>query len=143
MELALTLPGLFVAAFLAATPIPMNSEVFFVGALAAALADPGWLIAVASTGNTLGSLATYAAGRGLVGGRLAGAFRITPERLARAEAWFARWGRWALLLSWAPGGDFLCFAAGALRLPVIAFIVLVAIAKTARYIVVAGLVLAF
>jgi len=138
MELALTLPGLFVAAFVAATPVPMNSEMFLVGTLVAGMSDPLWLIAVASVGNTLGSLVTYGAGRGLGGARIARLFRLPPERLQRAETWFGRYGPWSLLLSWAPGGDVLCFAAGALRLPVATFALVVAIAKTARYAVLAA-----
>jgi membrane protein YqaA with SNARE-associated domain len=137
MDAALTLPALFAVAFLAATPLPVNSEIPFVAALVAALADPWLLIAVASVGNTLGSVLTWGAGRGAVGGRLGRWFRITPERMARAEGWFERRGRWALLLSWAPGGDFLCLAAGALRLPLRVFLPIVAFAKTARYAVVA------
>ena len=43
------------------------------------------------------------------------------------------------LLSWAPGGDFLVALAGVLRVPFWKFLALVAIAKTARYCVVAGL----
>ncbi|MFN7223415.1 MAG: hypothetical protein ACK4MS_05315 [Paracoccaceae bacterium] len=62
---------------------------------------------------------------------------LTPEREARAEAWFSRWGVWALLFSWAPGGDLVVALSGALRLPLPHFLVLVTLAKTARYIVVA------
>jgi membrane protein YqaA with SNARE-associated domain len=141
MDAALALPSLFAAAFLAATPVPMNSEIPFVAALLAALADPWVLLAVVSVGNTLGSVLTWGVGRGAVGGRLARWMKIAPDRMARAESWFERRGRWALLLSWAPGGDFLCFAAGALRLPLRVFLPIVALAKTARYAVVAALAL--
>jgi len=45
-----------------------------------------------------------------------------------------------LLLSWAPlGGDALTIAAGVLREPFWSFLLLVAIAKTGRYIVLAAL----
>jgi membrane protein YqaA with SNARE-associated domain len=141
MDVALSLPALFLAAFVAATPVPMNSELPFVGCLLAG-GVPLVLVAVASVANTLGSVVTWAAGRGLLGGgRLARLFRVGPERLARAEGWFARWGRWSLLLSWAPGGDFLCLAAGALRMPLRVFVPLVALAKTARYGVLAAITL--
>jgi membrane protein YqaA with SNARE-associated domain len=36
-------------------------------------------------------------------------------------------------MSWAPGGDILVAAAGLLRVPVPVFLILVTIAKTARY----------
>ncbi len=58
--------------------------------------------------------------------------------LDRATHWYRRWGRWSLLLSWAPfGGDALTVAAGVLREPMWSFVLLVTIAKTARYLVLA------
>ena len=128
----IALTGLLVAAFLAATPVPFQSEVVFL-----ALQAAGWpaltLILVASVGNVLGSCVTYALGRGLGGLRDNPRFPIRPDQLARAEAWYTRWGLWSLLLAWAPGGDVLVFVAGLLRTPVIVFLTLVTIAKTARY----------
>ena len=126
------LGGMFLAAFLAATPIPMQSELAFLG-----LAAAGWpltaLVVVASVGNTLGSGLTYAAGRGLGNAGLWRWFRLPPDKIARAEVWFARWGAWSLLLSWAPGGDVLVALSGALRMPLWRFLPVVALAKTARY----------
>jgi membrane protein YqaA with SNARE-associated domain len=56
-------------------------------------------------------------------------FPVKPAMLAKAEGWYHRWGRWSLLLSWAPfGGDALTVIAGVLREPL-------SIAKTARYVV--------
>ena len=128
----IALTGLLGAAFLAATPVPFQSEVVFL-----ALQAAGWpaltLILVASVGNVLGSCVTYALGRGLGGLRDNPRFPIRPDQLARAEAWYTRWGLWSLLLAWAPGGDVLVFVAGLLRTPVIVFLTLVTIAKTARY----------
>ena len=128
----IALAGLFVAAFLAATPVPFNSEIPFIAMQAA-----GWpaitLVLVASVGNVLGSCMTYALGRGLGGLRDHPRFPIRPAQLARAEAWYARWGLWSLLLSWAPGGDVLVAVAGLLRTPFTLFLLLVTIAKTARY----------
>ena len=130
------LGGMFLAAFLAATPIPMQSELAFLG-----LAAAGWpltaLVVVASLGNVLGSCLTYGAGRGLGYAGLWRWFRLTPEKIARAEGWFARWGAWSLLLSWAPGGDVLVALAGALRMPLWRFLPLIVLAKTGRYIALA------
>jgi len=131
------LSGLFIAAFLAATPIPFQSEVVFLALLAAGSAYPWVLVAIASVGNTLGSCVTYALGRGLGGARGARWFPLTPAQMARAEGWFRRWGLWSLLLSWAPGGDLIVAVSGVLRVPLWKFVTLVSIAKTARYIVVA------
>lgn len=137
LMISASLTGLFVAAFLAATPIPFQSEVVFLALMAAKTADPWALVVVASVGNTLGSCVTYALGRGLGGARGARWFPLTPAQMARATLWFNRWGLWSLLLSWAPGGDLLVALSGVLRVPVVTFVALVAIAKTARYIVVA------
>jgi membrane protein YqaA with SNARE-associated domain len=131
------LAGLFLAAFLAATPVPMQSEVVFL-----ALQAAGWpalaLIAVASVGNILGSCVTYAVGRGAESFRHKGWFPLTPAALARAQGWWQRWGLWSLLLSWAPGGDLLVALAGLMRVPVWQFLLLVTLAKTARYAVLAA-----
>ncbi len=128
--------GLFFAAFLAASPLPMQSEVVFLG-LQAAGYDPVGLVIAASLGNILGSGLTFALGwyaEKLRGSRW---FPFTPEGLARAKGWFGRWGRWALLLSWAPGGDFIVALAGFMRLDPRVAMGLIAIAKILRYIVVA------
>jgi len=128
----IALSGLFLAALLAATPVPFNSEVPFIAMQAA-----GWpaltLVLVASVGNILGSCVTYAVGRGLGGYRDHPRFPIRPVQMAKAEDWFRRWGLWSLLLAWAPGGDVLVAVAGLLRVPLAIFVVLVSIAKTARY----------
>lgn len=128
----IALTGLFLAALLAASPVPFQSEVVFLGMQAA-----GWpvltLVAVASVGNVLGSCVTYALARGLGGMRDHPRFPLRPVQMARAEGWYKRWGLWSLLLSWAPGGDLIVATAGVLRVPVIVFVVLVAVAKTGRY----------
>jgi membrane protein YqaA with SNARE-associated domain len=130
------LASLALAAFLAATPVPFQSEVVFLGLMAAG--EPVWpLVLVASVANTLGSCLTYAIGRGI--GRL-GQGRLAPTAAQRqkAEAWFARWGIWALLFSWAPGGDLIVLGAGLLRSRFWPFLALVALAKTGRYLALAG-----
>lgn len=126
------LAGLFAAAFLAATPVPFQSEIPFLALLAAGFAAPA-LVLVASAGNVAGSCLTYGLGRGLAGFRHHRRFPISPAQLERGEAWFRRWGLWILLLSWAPGGDLVVATAGVLRVPLWQFLILVTIAKTGRY----------
>ena len=131
-----SLGGLMLAAFLAATPLPMQSEAVFV-ALQLAGTAPVWLMVIcAGIANTAGSIVTWAMGRGLRA--LEGRFRIPAAQLARAEALYRRWGLWTLLLSWAPLGDMICFVAGALRVPLWQFTLIVGLAKTARYALVAA-----
>ncbi|MGB3500540.1 MAG: YqaA family protein [Mesorhizobium sp.] len=130
---------MFVAAFVAATLLPAQSE-----ALLAALAVKGGvsviaLIAVASLGNVLGSLVNWLIGRGVDRFRDRKWFPVGPPALSKAVGWYGRYGRWSLLLSWMPViGDPLTLAAGVLREPLWSFLLLVSVAKTARYIVIAA-----
>ncbi len=130
--------GLFVAAFVAATPMIMSSEVVFLG-LQAAGYDPVLLVLVASVGNVLGSCVTYAIGRGAETFRNRSWFPLKPEAMAKAQAWWQRWGLWSLLVAWAPGGDLVVALAGLMRVPLWKFLALVTLAKTGRYTVVAAL----
>jgi membrane protein YqaA with SNARE-associated domain len=93
---------------------------------------------VATAGNLLGSLVTYALGRA---GHRALSWRwlrVDPGQLTRAERLFARWGMPTLLFTWLPiVGDRLCLLAGLLRAPLLAFTLLVGVGKCARYALVA------
>jgi len=133
------LGSLFAIAFVAATILPAQSEAALIGLFVAGTHSPVLLVAVASLGNVLGAVVNWALGRGVERFRDRKWFPVGKAALDRATGWYRRWGRWSLLLSWAPiGGDALTVAAGVLREPLWSFVVLVAIAKTARYIVLAA-----
>ncbi|MBU8540540.1 YqaA family protein [Falsiroseomonas tokyonensis] len=140
----LELPGLFVVALGAASLLPLQSEPLLVGLLLLG-EQPAWLlVAVASAGNTLGSVINWALGRQLVRWQDRRWFPVKPEALDKASGWYRRWGHWSLLLSWAPIiGDPLTLAAGVLREPFWRFLPLVAIAKTGRYTLLALATLGF
>ena len=132
--------SLFGVAFLAATILPAQSELGLAGLIASGNYDVAILIAAASTGNTLGALVNWMLGRGI--GRLHGRkwFSASATQLEKATRWYRRYGRWSLLLSWAPIiGDPLTLAAGVLREPFWSLLALVSIAKTARYVAVAAI----
>lgn len=134
--------GLFTIAFAAATLLPAQSEIALAALLVAGEQPAVTLLAVASIGNVAGSAVNWTLGRGI--DRFSGRrwFPVCAEALARAQAWYRRWGRWSLLLSWAPViGDPLTLAAGVLREPFPIFLLLVAIAKIGRYLVVAAVTL--
>jgi membrane protein YqaA with SNARE-associated domain len=138
VDVLLALSGLFAISFAAATILPAQSEAALVG-LQVAGYPVVLLIVVASIGNTLGAVVNWALGRGVERFKDRRWFPVSPSSLDRASAWYRRWGRWSLLLSWAPiGGDALTVAAGVLREPFWSFLVLVAIAKTGRYVVLAA-----
>jgi membrane protein YqaA with SNARE-associated domain len=131
------LAGLFVAAFGAATLLPFQSEVVL-GALILGGAAPVWaIVAVASVGNTLGSVANWVMGRFIGHFRERRWFPMTPRQLEKAQAWYARYGVWTLLLSWAPFGDGFTVIAGVMRTPLWLFTLIVGLVKTLRYVVVA------
>ncbi|PSM16656.1 YqaA family protein [Nitratireductor sp. StC3] len=139
MDGVFALASLFAVAFVAATILPAQSEAALVG-LQLAGYPLGLTIAVASVGNTLGAVVNWALGRGVSRYRDRRWFPVSPKALARASNWYRRWGRWSLLLSWAPiGGDALTVAAGVLREPFWSFVLLVAVAKTGRYVAVSAL----
>lgn len=134
-----SLAGLFLASFLAATVLPGGSEAVFVALLLAhpELAGPALLLA--TLGNTLGGMSTYALARLLPekkvmrSGTQEGGSGETV-RQARIHAFLLRHGAPALLLAWAPlVGDALCAAAGWLRLPWLACALWMALGKGARY----------
>lgn len=134
--------GLFAIAFVAATILPAQSEAALVALLLAGAQSPVLLVVVASVGNVLGAVINWMLGRGVERFRDRTWFPVKPAQLDRATGWYRRWGRWSLLLSWAPiGGDALTVAAGVLREPLWSFVLLVAIAKTLRYVVLAAVTL--
>jgi membrane protein YqaA with SNARE-associated domain len=123
------LTALFISSFLAATLLPGGSEV----ALYAAFSlhpELRWpALAVATVGNTLGGLSSYALGR------------LIPENKSlRGVETVRRYGAPALLLSWVPiVGDPLCVAAGWLRVNAWRSALCIGAGKFARYVAVLAL----
>jgi membrane protein YqaA with SNARE-associated domain len=133
----LSLAGLFIVAFGAATILPFQSEIVFVALQLRGDIAIEWIVLFASIGNILGSGLNYALGRVLERYRGRRWFPVSEEQLEKARAWYLKWGVWTLLFSWAPLGDALTIVAGVMRTNVWLFFGLVSIAKTVRYIVVA------
>lgn len=126
--------GLFLAALLAATIIPAQSEAVLVGLLLTGNYDTWVLVSVASAGNILGSILNWLLGYGIHQLKHKKWFPVKPQSLDRAVAWYQKYGRWSLLLSWVPIiGDPLTVAAGVMREKLPIFILLVSIAKVGRY----------
>ncbi|MEM0942879.1 MAG: YqaA family protein [Pseudomonadota bacterium] len=136
-EAAAALAGLFAAAFGAATLLPFQSEIVF-AAMAFEEVAPLWLlVTVASIGNTLGSVVNYWMGLFVERWKGSRLFPVTEAQLETAQRWYARWGVWTLLLSWAPFGDGFTVVAGIMRTPFWVFLGLVAVAKTGRFVALA------
>ena len=134
--------GLFAVAFLAATILPAQSELGLAGLILSEDYSVPLLIAVASIGNTLGAVVNWLLGRYINRFQERKWFPATHEQMDKATGWYHKYGRWSLLMSWVPIiGDPLTLAAGVLREPFWSFLILVAIAKTTRYLGVAALAL--
>ncbi len=134
--------GLFASALLAATVAPMQSEAVLVALLLSGDYPLVWLLIVASSGNVLGAVLNWLLGRWLERFRDRRWFPANTQQLIRAQAWYQRYGKWSLLLSWVPIiGDPLTVVAGVMREPLPIFFLFVTVAKTARYLVLAAITL--
>lgn len=120
--------ALFTSSFLAATLLPGGSEAVLYGVLRLHPERVWAALAVATAGNTLGSMSSYLVGR------------IVPRtRPLKGLETVRKYGSPALLLAWVPIlGDPLCVAAGWLRVNPWYSLLFIAIGKLARYLVVAG-----
>jgi membrane protein YqaA with SNARE-associated domain len=131
--------GLFITALASGTILPMQSEAALVALLLAGVQPPWLLITVASLGNVLGSMVNWLLGRGIERFRDRAWFPAKQDRLARAQRWYQRYGKWSLLLTAAPiVGDPLTVIAGVLREPLPVFLLLVSISKVGRYLILAA-----
>ena len=138
MSSTTTLLSLFFIAFGSATILPLQSEAVLTALLATQEYAAWLLVLVASIGNILGSIVNWFLGRGIERFGQKKWFPVKEKSLDRAKQWYARYGRWTLLLSWVPIiGDPLTIVAGIMREKITVFIAIVAIAKTGRYILVA------
>jgi membrane protein YqaA with SNARE-associated domain len=128
MDPTVSLWALFTSSFLAATLLPGGSELVLYGVLTMHPNEKWSAIAVATLGNTLGGLTSYAIGR------------IVPRpRTVKGVEAVERYGAPVLLFSWVPFiGDPLCLAAGWLRMNALLVTVYMAAGKLARYVAVAA-----
>ena len=121
--------GLFAWSFLAATLLPIGSELALI---AAVRSEGSWFapVVVATAGNFLGACTTYWIGR-----RAAAALgRDDSSEDSHAARLMRRYGQPSLLLSWVPLiGDALVALAGGLRIPFVFFSVWVVTGKAVRY----------
>ncbi|PWW03861.1 membrane protein YqaA with SNARE-associated domain [Hoeflea marina] len=136
--------SLFLAALIAATLLPAQSEALLTALLLGGAQPAVLLVAVASLGNVLGSVINWLIGRGLERFAKKRWFPASASQLARARRFYSRYGHWSLLFAWLPViGDPLTLAAGILREPLWRFLILVSIGKVARYSLLAAAVLAW
>ena len=132
--------GLFVSSFLAATILPLSSEVVLSALLLTDL-SPVALVAIATTGNVLGSLTNYALGYWASLEVVKKWLKISEDQFVQAEQRFVKYGIFSLFFAWVPViGDPLTLIAGILRIRLLWFLILVTTGKLLRYIVITYLV---
>jgi len=125
--------ALFFSALISSTLLPGGSEALLLYRLHEG-GNAFTLVTIATLGNVLGSMITYAMGR--LGNEAVHRrwLRMSERDVDRAEEGFRRYGQPALLFAWLPVvGDPLCLVAGLLRSPVAWFVLLVSAGKLARY----------
>jgi membrane protein YqaA with SNARE-associated domain len=167
MDASTSLWALFTSSFLAATLLPGGSELVLYGVLELH-PEKMWLaIGIATIGNTLGGLTSYAIGRAIPRPKSMNADHVSspstpmkvleggespseprkvfegggpPSKPMKGLTLLQRYGSPALLLSWVPLiGDPLCVAAGWLRMNAVAAAGFIAAGKLARYVAIAAL----
>ena len=133
-----SLGGLFLSSFISSTLLPGSSEVVLAVLIAQHAHDPWFLCGVATAGNTLGGMSSWALGlmmswRYPVSG-------LTKVHHQQAVERIQRLGSPLLLFSWLPVlGDPLCVAAGWLRIHGIIALLFIGIGKALRYVVIVAL----
>jgi membrane protein YqaA with SNARE-associated domain len=134
--------GMALSAFLAATILPLSSELVL-SALLIAGENPTALIMIATIANVVGAIVNYLIGRWGADTIMYRWFRLSKEQTRKAETQFNYYGKWSLLLAWVPiMGDPLTFIAGVLKVHFGLFLVLVTTGKLARYWVLSQAILA-
>lgn len=128
------LVGLFFQSLLAATLVPMSSEVVFYAVLYFGVA-PWQALLTASAGNCLGVTLNYAIGRGIE--KSATDHLGSDSRIHRTIAYlYQKFDRRILLLSWVPIiGDPITILAGVAKFPAAQFFTVACTLRVLRYIV--------
>lgn len=125
--------GLFLACFLAATVIPLSSEVVFIGLLIAG-ANPIFATIIATVGNTLGGMTGYLLGYLGKWEWLEKYFRVKEENLKKCSSVVKRYGSVMAFFSWLPFvGDLIPIILGLMRTPSHKVALFMSLGKLTRY----------
>jgi len=126
---------LFLISFLAATVLPLSSEIVLTTMLLTNLFEKNLLLVFASLGNILGSVLNWYLGKKINLYKDKKWFPVSAERLKKSQYYFNKYGLWSLLIAWVPIiGDPITLLAGVLNVRLSIFLFLVSISKISRYV---------
>lgn len=128
--------GLFIASFLAATILPLGSEVVFVGLIALGL--DAWLcVAVASVGNWLGGMTNYYLGRLGKIEWIEKYLKVSKQQIDKMQQWLDKKGAFMAFFSFLPAvGDIIALALGYMRANVHIVNISMFLGKFIRYVLI-------
>jgi len=126
--------GLFVAAFLAGTPFPMNSEVVLSGLLLTGF--PFWpCVLVATVGNWCGAIVNYFLGRLCTYEQMLKWTRVNSQKLEKVRRYLTGRGLWFALGSGLPIiGNVVIISYGVLRAPFWKMSAIMAVGQLIRFV---------
>ena len=125
--------GLFIGSFLASTILPLSSEIFVTGMLAAG-ANPVYVLITATVGNWGGSLSTYWLGWLGKWERIEKWLKIKPEKLEKQKKRIDKYGSALAFLAWLPiVGDLFALGLGFYKIEPKKCIVFMLIGKFCRF----------
>lgn len=130
--------GMALAAFLAGTFVPFNSEILLGALLAGTAMNPIATVAAATIGNVAGSMVNYYIGRMADAEKIGRKMRIKPERMERAIRWVQRYGVWTGTITFLPiFGSIIAISLGLMRVNPWGVLATTFVGKLARYVVIA------
>lgn len=128
--------GLFLASFLAATILPLGSEVVFAGLIALGMNAWGCVI-IASVGNWLGGMTNYFLGRLGKIEWIEKYLKVRKEKIDKVRHWLEGKGAFMAFFSFLPiVGDVIALALGFMRANIYIVNVSMFLGKFARYVLI-------
>lgn len=130
--------GLFLASFLAATILPVASELFLTTMFYYG-DEPLTCLLVATAGNSMGAWLNY--GIGYLGNpKWLKKFGAKPDKIDKWELKIRQYGSWMALLCWLPlVGDVIGIALGLFRTPLVQTFLFITFGKFLRYAVITAI----
>jgi len=133
--------GLFIASFLAATILPLSSEVILSFLLLNNF-SPAILVSVATFGNVLGSFVNYSIGFWGSIFFVRRVLKISEVEFVKAKQRFRKYGVFSLFFAWVPViGDPLTVVAGVLKINILIFFIMITSGKLIRYVIISYAIL--